>query len=277
MGIEYSFTGSYNTGIHYDTLKLDYKKLSTLFNNNDTEILNKLTHLQIHNLTENKFDFSKLSLCPNLISLRITLRHDLYDIPKEILELKKLTDLYITSVSNKINILNITNISKLSTLQILKLTMCQSSFPAEILLLNNLEILKLDFSCDIVVPNLICNLDKLYELKIIKHNTICPEPYIMEQHQNYYILDNKMMIVEFNNCIKIPKNITELNILHANWNNLTNLPNNITILRIQRGITQLTNLPVSLEKLYINNNRIDIEVDKIKLPYGCKLILFYDF
>ena len=269
MRIEYSYTGSYNTGM------LNYDTLSKLFNNNDTEILNKLTYLQIYNLGKDTFDFSKLSLCPNLISLRITLRHDLYDIPKDILELKKLMYLYITSTTSKINILNIDNISKLLTLKSLKLTISQSSFPLEILLLNNLERLKLEFPYDIVVPNLICNLDKLYELKIKKGITIDLEsPYCLEQHNDHYILDNKMMIVEFNNHIKIPKHITELNILHANWNDLTNLHNNITILRIQRSITQLTNLPVSLEKLYINNNKIDIDVDKIRLPYGCKLILF---
>jgi hypothetical protein len=83
-----------------------------------------------------------------------------------------------------------------------------------------------------------------------------------------------MMIIEFNNLIKIPQYITELNILHANWNCLTNLPNNITILRIQRDVSQLTNMPLSLKKLYINNNKFINEINKIRLPYGCKLIFF---
>ena len=58
MGIEYSYNGSYNrsynTGINDDILQLNYDTLSKLFNNNDTEILNKLTNLQIHNLANQK-------------------------------------------------------------------------------------------------------------------------------------------------------------------------------------------------------------------------------
>ena len=279
MGIGYTYNGIYNIGSFDDTNinshHIDYSKLSILFNNNDIEILNRLTHLQIHNLDKNKFNFKKLNLCPNLISIRISLLDNLPDIPKEILKLKKLMYLYITSATSKINILNIGNISKLSTLKLLHLTISKSSFPPEILLLNNLEILKLDFPHDIIVSDLICNLDKLYEFKIKKGIVRDLEsPYCLEQHKNYYILNNKMMIIEFNNLIKIPQYITELNILHANWNGLTNLPNNITILRIQRGVSQLTNMPLSLKKLYINNNKFINEINKIRLPYGCKLIFF---
>jgi hypothetical protein len=95
--------------------------------------------------------------------------------------------------------------------------------------------------------------------------------------------DNKMFIFNYKKSILISEKITELTICHC-LDDLDNLPNNIEILNINSLTNYLTNLPISLTKLYIDSDELElldentgkyivknITEDDLKIPFGCDI------
>jgi len=95
-----------------------------------------------------------------------------------------------------------------------------------------------------------------------------------------YTIKNSMIILESSYDVEIPENINVLIIINpifreeSNKHLLDNLPNSIEYIYYfgsKHLIENANNLPISLKKLYIRNT---INVDNIKLPFGCSVEKF---
>jgi len=116
---------------------------------------------------------------------------------------------------------------------------------------------------------------------------ICKNGKFVKIHNDYYlqksfsyIIKNYMIIYESKNNEVIPENINALIIITPIYKNgyndflLPNLPNSIEYIYYfgsKHLIENANNLPISLKKLYIRN---DVNVDNIKLPFGCSIEKF---
>lgn len=71
------------------------------------------------------------------------------------------------------------------------------------------------------------------------------------------------------------KGITDLKIMDCCFDELDNLPEHIKILRLCKNVIRIKNLPLNLKKLYLYNNKnyIYVDINTIKLPFGCEIIL----
>ena len=215
-----------------------------------------IDNIKLYNITKLKFNKCKFPILPKTLNQYInlqslTLKHCyISNIPKidKLIKLKKL------NISNN----NLTH------------------FPSDIYNLTNLESLKY-LSHKIINPtNKIAQLIKLIylnKIKLMKTNIgrngdlisrIYLEPSLTKHENNYYIYNNKMMIINMSLFKETIENINYLNIIDASKCNLSNLPTCIEYLQISNVDTIPTNLPCCLKVLILNN--CSININEIKVP-----------
>jgi hypothetical protein len=124
------------------------------------------------------------------------------------------------------------------------------------------------------ISSKLCKLDNLISLTLYTR-------------QKYVICKNKMLILNFNKNITIPKNITYLKIINYKDEHINNLPENIKTLNLSFvNKLPINNLPQNLKKLiiccgkieYWNNDINDYEtknitINDVKLPHGCEFVI----
>lgn len=272
-----------NMTFSIDAYTLDNSHLTTEYLEEiffDKELCNKdkfddIKELYIIN-PDRKIYFGNLKYLTNLTIIKLS-DPKIIDVPKEITELVNLEELSL----NKNNMISIytklkrlTNISKLKNLKKLSVSMTGDVFPDEILKLKNLNDLFLITDKNMDISNELCEMENLYQLYYCNEDNLsfCP---------NFIKKDNKMIICEMYKSdffdYELHKNnieeVNDLKILNCKFDKLENLPNHIEILRLGKNVKELPNLPLGLKKLYLYNYLPYFEIDKIKLPFGCELIL----
>lgn len=255
----------------YNDKIYDTDELEELFMNdgevNDINKFNDIYKMSICNSnTDKKLNFQKLKLLDNLKMLEYN-NTRLIKIPEEFFELKNLTHLSISILGlyEKNPIYNLSGFANLNNLLSLSLCIVTKEFPKEILQLKQLRILNLATFFELKISDEICNLEYLF------HFSITPSKL-----EEIYTYKNKAMIthIDYLEYINYVANneITDLKILDCGMKDLVDLPDNLEILRLGKNIKKLTNLPIGLKKLYIDNLFRTYNEENIKLPFGCELI-----
>lgn len=263
---------SYIIGYDSDNNKYDFEidEINEIESISNTNKVTNTTSLSVTGFSD-IIRYDALKYFPKLSELKIN-DTKISKIPIEILKLTNLKSLSINSITyfeedNTPNI-DLSGISKLVNLENLTISTKTDTFPNEILQLKNLKTLWLQTFSKINVPIEICDLENLYELQINSSLT--------NRDNTKIIYKNKAIIASWYSYLQkmiFENNITELKILDCELDELTDLPDCIEILRLGKNVSKLSNLPVSLKKLYIWNNLPYFNVDDIKIPFGCELIL----
>lgn len=254
----------------------------------------EITDIVFRYYSDEKINFKNLKYLPNLVNLCFYDLKTCY-LPNEIFELTNIKELEITTTCIKFynqqskyyNINNLNYLDKLVNLERLYLDSDIKEFPKSILSLKKLKFLMIYSVQSLEIPNELCNLEDLINIKFNKYY-----PNILSNDDKMIVFNWKssnnliMSIANYayfrdNNVdIKIPEKITNLKILNCEYNSLDNLPNNIEKLSLGTNIKfPLNNLPVTLNNLkiykqntYMNSSSI---FDNVKLPFGCNLEIFF--
>jgi Leucine-rich repeat (LRR) protein len=248
---------------------------------------------QLDNLLELNCEDNPLAELPknfgnfsNLSRLKI----DIYDviIPESFKYLTKLENLNIyTSIKSYKNledfIKNFTHLTKLkiycenledltedfgklTKLNLLEIKGRLTGLPETIGNLTNLQTLILSDNCIKLLPETIGNLTNLKKLEVA-NNQLIKLPESIKNLTNLSQLSLRSnLFQELPICID---KIAQVFINDATWD-IRNLSINCELL-IYSSITKLTNLPVELKKIYVDNIKKDDNI-KIKLPFGCEIM-----
>ena len=214
------------------------------------ELIGMLFNLQILNLYNNKLtrlwvDKKPCFLSSPMVMNRKSETFSIHDTPNSIGSLSNLRELYL--YNNKITSLP-DSIGMLSNLQKLYLQNNNlTNLPESIGNLSNLQYLDLSYNKLTRLPKSIQSLSNLQELYLHDNNLTS----ISESIQTLTKIEDFVL----------DESSYEINNLSMDCHTLilTYIKNNIT------------NLPASLRTLYLKSN---INVDMIKLPYGCDIIRF---
>ena len=178
-------------------------------------------------------------ICNNFINLEelIITNNDLLTIPVSIGNLTQLKRLWL-------------NCSKIKKI------------PDEIGNLTKLEEFELGTTQVYTLPNSIANLQNLSLIVFDK---------LALMNKNVFISSVNMLVLRWGINIKVPENITSLNILNAHDLFLNDLPVHIEHLKMSNVNKPLLNLPPCLKTLELDYTD-DITMDDIRLPFGCEYI-----
>lgn len=281
--------------INYCELNFSIDKKNELFcqeilDQEKIEYNKDIYSIEINFYSNEDICLKNLNLLPNFIKLSF-MNLKTYYLPPDLNQLTNLKELDIHSgienwsepIKRKYHINNLNILEYLVNLEFLVISVELDIFPPNILKLSNLKCICIESTNTIIIPNEICDLEKLSIVKINK------------MYSNTVIHKNKMIIFDWKPAsstlmefdygysrkknivdIEIPEEITELKILNCNYNILDNLPSNIEVLSLCNNILYpLTNLPINLKKLIIfETKNIDKEyyIKRIKLPFGCELV-----
>lgn len=230
----------------------------------------EITEINFYGYNNEEIYFFNLNHLANLICINFIDLKSPY-LPNELFTLTNLKELSISTHNfdifnyeeKKIDINNINSLENLINLEYLSLNANIKKFPKCILSMKKLKSLTINANKNLLIPKEICNLKKLMYINIL--------PYC----QNIFLNNNKMLILNLYEKIKIPEEITELKILNVLFSNLDNLPMELEKLYLGFNVSYpLNNLPILLKKIYVkkqNENIYKIVKEKIKLPFDCKL------
>lgn len=206
--------------------------------------------------------------------------------PRRIYKLQELnTDIINTDIINKVQAVEI-NIDEydIETEDIFN-TICKYSNIREIILKTTYDFNPLSQNIHIF-NNKIALMQNLAEIEIEYPNTrssLIDELLGIVNHK--YIYNDCMLFTKIIIKEDIPENITKLNIININEATiqlLNNLPDNIEYLHLStcilnNNIFKNLNLPITLKKLSITLISYDeiysFDVNKIKLPFNCQIII----
>lgn len=174
-------------------------------------------------------------ICDNFLNLEelIITNSNLSIISKNIIKLKRLQKLWLEQ--NKIE-----------------------KIPDELTLIENLSELEITDNPIKNLPNSLANLQNL-------------SLFIVNVIKNVFIEKNKMLVIRWKKDIKIPDDITHLNILNGYDANLNDIPMTIEYLKISHVNKPLMNLPYCLKTLDLDYTD-EITMKDIRLPFGCRYI-----
>lgn len=275
--------------------------MTTIYKFSDLYTCNKNTINRIHIIDEKltKDDLLYIFTFTNLQSL-ILIKNDIDEIPKEISNLKNLTNLAI----NYNNIVNLP--TSINTLKLEYLNISQNNielFQDELLELTQLTELNINNNRISQIPQEIYKLHNLRELNIgnVENDGTYVSYFINEKNKKLNISDFKYLSNE-NNVLDLPDEIAYLQFLvncyipelKTNYkifdNNMIIFANqeimdfiipekiiNLTILCSafkNEHINNLLNaLPISVERLSLSKVNIDVPIEN--LPMGLKQLYFY--
>jgi hypothetical protein len=251
----------------------------------------EITEISFIYLSDDYINFENLYSLPNLSTLYFIDYKNSF-LPEQLFILTNLKELNIsTSIINynvnehkKYNITNLNELDKLENLESLTLEMDLIEFPKSILNLKNLKELNVLTKNILIIPNKLCNLDKLITLKI------------NNPHTNTLIYENKMIIFDWKTSLNeediydgitikrniivdiyIPPEIDNLKIFNICYNLLDNLPSQINFLLLGKNINfPLNNLPPVLKKLVITHQDFYEQLyirNNVKLPFDCDITI----
>ena len=168
-----------------------------------------------------------------------------------------------------------------------------TEIPESVFLLTNLQYLYLHYNNLTYIPESISVLTKLHYLQLSYNNlTSLPESIgSLSNLKTLYLYDNKLtslpesigslsnlkgLYLHGNNLISVPESIQTLTkikdfILDESSYDINNLSMDCHTLILTDIDNNITNLPSILRTLYLKHY---VNVDMIKIPYGCDIIRF---